>query len=57
MCWQLPVSGAISDLIDTLLLRGIDLAVVPADVLEFVERREIAADAENQTAVCLATIQ
>lgn len=33
--------GAISDLIDTLLLRGIDLAVVPADVLEYVERENL----------------
>lgn len=33
--------GAISDLIDTLLLRGIDLAVVPADVLQYVEERKL----------------
>jgi len=33
--------GAISDLIDTLLLRGIDLAVVPADVLEYVEQKNL----------------
>lgn len=33
--------GAISDLIDTLLLRGIDLAVVPADVLEYVENERL----------------
>lgn len=33
--------GAVSDLIDTLLLRGIDLAVVPADVLEYVERENL----------------
>ena len=33
--------GAISDLIDTLLLRGIDLAVVPADVLEYVENENL----------------
>ncbi|MBU2534199.1 MAG: hypothetical protein KKB37_15770 [Alphaproteobacteria bacterium] len=33
--------GAISDLIDTLLLRGIDLAVVPADVLEYVEKEKL----------------
>jgi uncharacterized protein len=33
--------GAISDLIDTLLLRGIDLAVVPADVLEYVEKKNL----------------
>lgn len=33
--------GAISDLIDTLLLRGIDLAVVPADVLEYVEKENL----------------
>jgi TRAP-type uncharacterized transport system substrate-binding protein len=33
--------GAISDLIDTLLLRGIDLAVVPADVLEYVEKKKL----------------
>jgi len=33
--------GAISDLIDTLLLRGIDLAIVPADVLEYVEKQNL----------------
>ena len=33
--------GSISDLIDTLLLRGIDLAVVPADVLDYVEQKRL----------------
>lgn len=33
--------GAISDLIDTLRLRGIDLAVVPADVLDYVDQTKL----------------
>ncbi|MCH9808507.1 MAG: hypothetical protein K0U74_12310 [Alphaproteobacteria bacterium] len=33
--------GAISDLIDTLLLKGVDLAIVPADVIDYVEKKRM----------------
>ncbi len=33
--------GAISDLIDTLLLRGIDIAIVPADVVDYVDKNKM----------------
>lgn len=40
--------GAISDLIDTLRLRGIDLGVVPADVLEYVEKEKMLPDMKRK---------
>lgn len=40
--------GAISDLIDTLRLRGIDIAVVPADVLEYVEQQRMLPEVKTK---------
>ena len=40
--------GAISDLIDTLRLRGIDIAVVPADVLEYVEQQKMLPEVKSR---------